>query len=266
MKNNKNCIGVFDSGLGGLTVLDSLTDAMPNENFVFFGDTAHMPYGTKTKDEITRFVIANVEFLMSFDVKAIVIACNTADSVVREKLLELYDLPIFGVIDPAAKKAATATENNRIGVIATNAAVESGAYERAIKKYDPDAEVTSVACPKLVPLIEEGHFMRGDESVVRALGEYLKPLKEKKIDTLVLGCTHYPLLSETISDMLPGVKLISSSSAVAEVAKAKLEESGMANGAGEKGASRCFVSKNPDEFYKNAKMILGEKLDKIELA
>ncbi len=266
MKNNKNCIGVFDSGLGGLTVLDSLTDAMPNESFIFFGDTAHMPYGTKTKEEITKFVIANVEFLMSFDVKAIVIACNTADSLVREKLIKLYDLPIFGVIDPAAKKAAEATENKKIGVIATNAAVESGAYERAIKKYAPDAEVISVACPKLVPLIEAGHFMRGDESAVRALGEYLKSLKEKKIDTLVLGCTHYPLLSETVSDMLPGVKLISSSSAVTEVAKAKLEKSGMANGENKKGEIRCFVSKNPDGFYKNAKMILGEKLGKIELA
>lgn len=266
MKKNNKRIGVFDSGLGGLTVMDSLTDAMPNESFIYFGDTANMPYGTKTNEEITRFVISNVEFLMSFDIKAIVIACNTADSVVREKLNGLYDLPIFGVIEPTAKRAASATKSGKIGVIATNAAVESGAYERAVKKFAPEAQVTSVACPKLVPLIEQGHFIRGDESAVRALGEYLKPLKEKKIDTLILGCTHYPLLSQTVGDMLPGVELISSSAAVADVVKAELEKSGEANDSGEAGTSRYFVSKSPDEFYKNAKMILGGKLQKIELA
>ncbi len=266
MNKNKNYIGVFDSGLGGLTVVDGLTDAMPNENIIYFGDTAHMPYGTKTKEQITEYVLKNMEFLTSFDVKAIVIACNTADSIVREKLTTIYTMPIFGVVAPAAKQAVEATKNGKIGVMATNAVINSGTYQREINKLNDSISVTNVACPKLVPLIEQGHFMRDDESAVRALGEYLKEIKENGVDTLILGCTHYPLLWETISDMLPEVTLISSSAAVANVAKEKLEKLGKTNSEHGKSEKRFFVSKDPESFYKNAKMILGDKLDKIELA
>lgn len=266
MKNNERCIGVFDSGLGGLTVVDGLTDAMPNESIVYLGDTAHMPYGSKTEEQLTEYVFANMEFLMSFNVKAIVIACNTADSVVREKLTEAYDLPIFGVIAPAARQAVKATKNGKIGVIATNAAVNSGAYEREIHKLRSDISVKSVACPKLVPLIEQGHFSSGDPQAIKALEEYLLEIKKSGSDTLILGCTHYPLLSEMISGMLPGVKLISSSAAVANDVKAAFEEQGLASEKDRADGNRFFVTEDPSGFYKNAKLILGDRLDKIELA
>lgn len=260
MNKNENYIGVFDSGLGGLTVVDGLIKAMPDENIIYFGDTANMPYGTKTKEQITECVLHNMEFLTKFDVKAIVIACNTADSIVRKKLDEIYDLPIFGVIAPASKEAVESTKNKKIGLMATDAAVNSGAYEKEIHKLDPSVCVTSVACPLLVPLIEEGHFMRGDEKAVRALGEYLKPIKESGVDTLILGCTHYPLLSQTISDMLPEVKLISSSAAAANAAKAELGSLKKANTNDQKPTRRFFVSKDPTAFSKNAKIILGEEI------
>ncbi len=263
MNKNKSCIGVFDSGLGGLTVVDGLMSLMPNENIVYFGDTANMPYGTKTKEEITQYVLQNMEFLSSFNLKAVVIACNTADSVARKKLQEIYSLPIFGVVSPTSKQAVDSTKNDKIGVLATNAVINSKAYQDEIHRLNADVEVTAIACPKLVPLIEDGHFSRGDELAVRALGEYLKPMKESGVDTLILGCTHYPLLQDTIADMLPGVTLISSSAAAAMSAKAELESLGKTESRNEKGEHSFFVSKDPDSFYHNAKMILGERLDKI---
>lgn len=261
-KNNKP-IGVFDSGLGGLTVVDALTSVMPNEKFVYLGDTANMPYGTKTKEELTKCVVDDMSFLTSFDIKAAVIACNTADSVLGDKLGKMYDIPIFGVIKPAAKKAVQATKNKKIGVIATSVATQSGAYEREIKRLLPDADVISVACPRLVPLIEGGHFGRGDELIVRALGDYLRPMKTRGVDTLVLGCTHYPLLSDTVSDMLPEVTLVSSSSAVAETVKSKLCEEKIQADEGATGESKFYVTRGASEFYQNAKAILKEKIDEI---
>ncbi len=270
MNKNDRPIGVFDSGLGGLTVVDALMTAMPNENFVYLGDTANMPYGTKTKEELTKCVEENVRFLNSHDVKAIVIACNTADSVLGEHLRKTSDISVFGVISPAAKQAVSTTKNKKIGVIATNVAVESGAYEKEIKRLLPDADVISVACPRLVPLIESGHFRRGDESAVRALGEYLRPMKVRGVDTLVLGCTHYPLLKDTISDMLPGVNLISSSSAVASVVKEAIDAIDAAETGDslptKKGENKFFVTSDPNGFMKNAKMILADRITEVSLA
>lgn len=263
MNKNERCIGVFDSGLGGLTVVDGLMKALPNENIIYLGDTAHMPYGTKTKEQLTQYVFANMDFLLSFDVKAIVIACNTADSVVREKLTESYDLPIFGVIAPAAMEAVSVSKNGKIGVMATNAAVNSGAYEREIHKLDPTLNVTSVACPKLVPLIEQGHFLKGDSEAIRALDEYLLPIRESGADTLILGCTHYPLLADTIANLLPDVKLVSSSSAAANAAKAGLDKLNLISESTAVGTHRFFVTENPNGFYNNARMILGERVGEI---
>lgn len=251
-------IGVFDSGLGGLTVLDALVDAMPNEKFIYLGDTANMPYGTKTKKELTDCVKSNMEFLHSFDVQAVVIACNTVDSVLGKSLKDGSDIPVFGVIAPAAAQAVHTTKTGKIGVIATNVAVESGAYEREIKKIAPDADVISIPCPRLVPLIESGHFLPGDELVVRALGDYLRPMKVRGVDTLILGCTHYPLLARTISTMLPGVTLVSSSKAAADAAA---KEIAPCTNAAQSGGSKIFVTHDPEGFSKNAKMILSGEVE-----
>ena len=256
-------IGVFDSGIGGLTVVKSIVEKNPNENIIYFGDTAHVPYGTRSREQITEYVMNDVKFLSTFDIKAIVIACNTADSIAREKVEQLYPLPVFGVVEPASKKAALATNNGRIGIIATNATVSSGAYEKTIKKYNPDAQVISLACPLLVPLVEEGRFRKGDNVIEKVLTEYLTPLKEQEIDTLVLGCTHYPLLYDIIADIMPDVNIISSSVAAADALKSALEEKNLQSDT--KGSERkYFVSDNADYFEKLAKIFMGELGGKVE--
>lgn len=260
--NNKP-IGVFDSGVGGLTVAKCIFESMPNENIIYFGDTANVPYGTRSQEEIARLVLNDVKFLTSFDLKAIVIACNTADAAAREKVEQLYSLPVFGVIAPAAKKAAESTVNGKIGVIATNATIESGAYQGNIKNNKPDAQVFGVACPKLVPLIEQGKFRKGDAEIEEALSEYLLPLKEKGIDTLVLGCTHYPLLHEIAADILPGVTLVSSSAAEAETLNAVLREKNLLN-TENGGGRKYFTSGDAETFERTAKIIIGDLGTKVE--
>ena len=170
MTENEKYIGVFDSGIGGLTVVKSIVETMPNENIIYFGDTAHVPYGTRSKEQITEYVLSDVKFLSRFSLKAVVIACNTADSAAREKVEEKYsDLPVYGVVAPASRKAAELTKNNKVGVIATNATVNSGAYEKTIHGYSPDIRVISLACPLLVPLVEEGRFKKGDKVIEQVL-------------------------------------------------------------------------------------------------
>ena len=255
--SNSNYIGIFDSGMGGLTVVKSILQSMPNENIIYFGDTAHVPYGTRSKEQITEYVLNDVKFLSGFDIKAIVIACNTADSIARKEVESRYALPVFGVVEPAAKKAVQVTKNGRIGVIATNATVHSGAYEKTIEKFSKDALVFSNACPLLVPLVENGRFRRGDGVIETVLKEYLEPLKEKDIDTLVLGCTHYPLLYDLIADIMPGITIISSSDAAAEALSSALGEQNLLNtGAG--GERKYFVSDRPDSFCEQAQIFMGD--------
>ncbi len=261
MKNNKRPIGVFDSGLGGLTVVKSITRLMPNEDIIYFGDTAHVPYGTRTREQIMQYVMNDVRFLNLFDIKAIVVACNTADAVARTAVEEKYPLPVFGVVAPAARAAALATKNNRVGIICTNATVASGAYEREIKRYNSEISVFSEACPLLVPLVEDGRFQKGDVVLEGALTEYLGYMREKDVDTLVLGCTHYPLLAGIIEDMMPDVNIISSSDAAAQSLADMFKTNGMLNTDNkEKGTRRYFVSDGAVEFEKNAKMFMGGEL------
>lgn len=257
---NNNYIGVFDSGIGGLTVVKSILESMPNENIIYFGDTAHVPYGTRSKRQITQYVLNDVRFLNTFDIKAIVIACNTADSIAREAVEKAYpELPIFGVVNPAARMAAVTTLNGKIGVIATNATVSSGAYDRAIAAYNPDAVVYSEACPLLVPLVENGRFRTGDPVIEIVLKEYLDPLVAKGIDTLVLGCTHYPLLSGTIKALYPDLHIISSSNAAAAKMLGTLIEQKMTNE--ERGGHhKYFVSDDAEGVDKLARVFLGEDL------
>ena len=257
MENSKRYIGVFDSGIGGLTVVKSIVETMPDENILYFGDTAHVPYGTRSKEQITEYVLNDVAFLSGFDIKAIVIACNTADSIARKEVEKRYTLPVFGVVEPAAKEAVQKTKNGRIGVIATDATVKSGAYEKTIARYSDTALVFSNACPLLVPLVENGRFRRGDGVIEAVLKEYLEPLRQQNIDTLVLDCTHYPLLHDLIADILPGIAIISSSDAAASALSSALCDQGLLN-AGTGGSRKYFVSDRPDSFCEQAQIFMGD--------
>lgn len=261
MTESEKYIGVFDSGIGGLTVVKSIVETMPNENIIYFGDTAHVPYGTRSKEQIIEYVLNDVKFLSRFNIKAIVIACNTADSAAREKVEEKYsNIPVYGVVAPTAKKAAEISQNKKIGVIATNATVNSGAYEKTILSFNPEAQVVSLACPLLVPLVEEGRFKKGDPVIEEVLREYLTPLKAQGIDTLVLGCTHYPLLYDIITEIMgDGVTVISSSVTAAEKLKCELSEKNMLSKS-EISERKYFVNDNAEDFEKHALIFMGDSL------
>ena len=193
-------IGVFDSGIGGLTVVKALRDLLPNESIFYLGDTARVPYGGKSPSTVERYSIEMAEMLVAEDVKAVVVACNSASSVALPKLEQTLAVPVIGVIKPGAEAAIAATRNRRVGVIGTRATIKSGAYERALRALDAKIDISAQACPLLVPLIEEGWLE--DALTDRVIARYLEPLMRSGIDTLVLGCTHYPLLTAAIARFL----------------------------------------------------------------
>jgi glutamate racemase len=260
MTNSKNYIGVFDSGIGGLTVVRSIMNIMPDENIIYFGDTARVPYGTKSEKQIREFASNDVRFLDQFEPKALMIACNTADSVARETLEREFDLPIYGVIEPASRKAASVTKNNRIGIMATAATVRSGAYTKMIEIFNRDAQVFPLACPLLVPLVENGRFSKDDIVVTTILKEYIDQLTVHDVDTIVLGCTHYPLLMDAIKSIVPEINVISSSDAAAEALYDSLRRHGLLN-EGKGGKHRYYVSDDAESFSRNASIFLDEDLD-----
>ena len=250
-------VGVFDSGLGGLTVVRSILARQPDINIVFFGDTLNMPYGEKTREQITALALHDAEVLEQFDLAAMVIACNTADSAGGRQVAEHASVPVYGVIDVTALAAVNATRNGKIGVAATRATVRSRAYPKAIRKYLPEAEVYTRACPELVPLIEAGHLQKDDPEIIRILQKYIPALISKGIDTLVLGCTHYPLIQETVAELFPEVTLISSSDAQAEAVLRQLPED-----AGIRQADRQFyVSSDPEFFARKADVFMGSGMN-----
>ena len=200
MRNHESAIGVFDSGIGGLTVLHEIIEALPRENTVYLGDTARSPYGTKSVDTVLRYSFENSEFLVEKGVKIVVVACNTSTAIALERLQSELDLPVVGVIHPGVRRALASTRNKKVGVIGTEATIQSGAYTRALKTADAAVEVYSRACPLFVPLVEEGWT---DNAVVEmTVKAYLESLKQSGIDTLILGCTHYPLLKKAIRKFL----------------------------------------------------------------
>lgn len=202
-------IGVLDSGVGGLTVVQEIMRQLPREEIVYVGDTARCPYGSRPEDEIRKFSFQLVQFLEQFDPKLIVIACNTASAVILEELNASSPIPVIGVIHPGARAAIKVTLTGRIGVVGTQGTIRSGAYERALKEIHPGLQVTSLACPTLVPLVEQGNYE--SKEAERIVKEAMAPLLDKQIDTLILGCTHYPLLTPIISKLFPEeVKIISS--------------------------------------------------------
>jgi glutamate racemase len=216
-----DAIGVFDSGVGGLTVVSALRRRLPRESILYLGDTARLPYGSKSPDTVTRYTRRNIEFLTGRGVKAVVIACNTASALALPNL-EMHEVPTWGVIEPGALKAAQVSRG-RVGVIATEATVRSDAYPRALRALRPDLEIVSQACPLFVPLVEEGWH---DDSITEEVARrYLRPLLEARVDTLVLGCTHYPLLVPVLQRVAgPNVTLVDSAEAVADMVAAGLAD------------------------------------------
>ena len=258
-------IGVFDSGIGGLTVLAEIARSLPNEETIYLGDTARVPYGSKSKETIIRYASEVADFLTSKDVKLIVVACNTASAYALAELKAGLDIPVIGVIEPGAKAATTATKTGRIGVIGTEGTIKSSAYCGAIKSLNPKITTYTQACPLFVPLVEEG--WADDEVTAIVAGRYLSGLKEHEIDTLVLGCTHYPLLKDTIASVMgPGVQLIDSAQATAdEVAKA-LVAFGIANPDKTGAVHSFFVTDSPQRFVTVGKRFFGLGLKTAELA
>ncbi len=256
---DKRPIGVFDSGLGGLTAVRELRRLLPGEDIVYFGDTGRVPYGSRSKETIIKYARQDAAFLNTFDPKAIVIACGTVSANALELLEAESHIPVLGVVDPAAHAAAMASKNGRIGLIGTEASIRSGAYERALAALRPDAQVFPKACPLFVPLVENGRFKVGDAVAELVVAEYLTSLKEAGVDTLVLGCTHYPLLREIIAGFMgPDVTLIDAGGAcahrVGEVLSVSNSRSGWPGG----GKCRYFVSDSTDGFAKLASLFLGE--------
>ena len=252
-------IGVFDSGIGGLTVVRKLFRELPGERIIYFGDTARLPYGSKSKETVVRFSVQNVTFLLEHGVKMVVVACNTSSAQALEELIRRFPIPFVGVIVPGAQAAAQATKNDRIGVIGTSGTITSGAYERAIREARPNALVYGQACPLFVPLAEEG-WDDGPvtEMVVQA---YLRPLQESGVDSLVLGCTHYPVLAGTIQRVMgPGVQLVDSATETARATRRLLEQRDLLHPGTEKPRHGFYVSDRALKFAEVAERFLGEPL------
>ena len=256
-------IGIFDSGVGGLTVFRAISRLFPHEDIVYFGDTARVPYGTKSPETIVRFATENINFLKTFNIKIIVVACNTA-SAVLSNVKKSFNLPLIGVIEPGVKQALHISRNKRIGVIGTESTIRSKIYQKIFQRYNPSVKIFSQACPLFVPLIEEDWGRRPEtKSIVK---EYLSEFKNKDIDVLVLGCTHYPLLKPVIRDEIgKQVMLIDSAQAVAKDLKNLFKEKKIKVKKNGKPDYKFFVSDLPPKFRKISERFLGRKIGKIYL-
>ncbi len=251
-------IGVFDSGLGGLSVVRRLREQLPGESIVYFGDTARVPYGTKSRETVVRFALDDARFLLRFDPKLIVVACNTASAVALPTLGEALDVPVVGVVEAGARAAVEHAEGGPVGVIGTEATIRSGAYAAAIRRLAPELEVLARACPLLVPLVEEGRTP--DDPIVRlAVEEYLSPLREAGVRALVLACTHYPLLAPAIRAALgPRAYVVDCGQQTARDVARILRHAHALSGSPARASMRCFVSDRPQRFAELAARFLGE--------
>jgi len=257
-----NPIGVFDSGVGGLTVVKELIRQLPFEDIVYFGDTARVPYGTKSKETVIRFSIENILFLLKQNVKLICVACNTVSSVALPVIKNQFKVPMVGVITPGIREAVYATQNKRIGVIGTKGTINSRTYENEIRQLGPSVKVTALACPLFVPFVEEG-FLKG-KVVLEVARDYLKPLKKACVDTVILGCTHYPLLKPVIKEVLgKNVTLIDSAKQVAIEVKKILGTENLLNN-NRRPRHKFYVSDNPEWFNSIAERFLASPIRKAE--
>jgi len=255
-------IGVFDSGLGGLTVVREIALAMPAEEIVYLGDTARVPYGIKSPETIRRFALEDLGFLLGFDPKLIVVACNTASAAAIEQIAAASPVDVVDVIRPGAAAAVAATDGP-IGVLGTEATVRSGAYQRAVRALDPARAVLARACPLLVPIVEEGRD-ETDPIVLNVLCDYLRELQRRRPGALILGCTHYPLLAGAIGKLMgPDVVLVNSGRAAALEVQRRLCSTGRDNPRG-RGVLRCFTTDNPDRFARLGERFGGRRIDRVE--
>jgi glutamate racemase len=265
--NRTNPIGFFDSGIGGLTVVKSVSQLMPNENIVYFGDTARVPYGSKSNETVIEYSIQAANFLLRKNIKLLIVACNTASSVALKELRKFLTIPVIGMIEPGAKMAVSESKNKVVGVIGTRATINNKAYSTELKKLNPKIKVYEKACPLFVPLAEEGWMDHKATEI--AAKEYLAELKEKNIDSLILGCTHYPILMPVIQKVVgKSVKLIDSGSPAAKIVEEYLNGRGLRNQSVHHGQSEFYVSDVPTTFREVAERFLGRKLThlhKVEL-
>ena len=267
-QDKRAAIGIFDSGIGGLTVVKAVMEALPNEDIVYFGDTARVPYGTKSTKTVREFALEVTDFLIRRDVKMILIACNTVAAAAESAIAEYchrFNIPVLGVIQSGAEAAVVKLgKNRRIAVIGTLSTVGSGAYESVIRDMAPDVEVYSRSCPMLVPLAEEGWY---DNEIAKMTVElYLGAIREKAVDALILGCTHYPLFKETIRETLnrPDIEIVDSADTIAAKTAEYLKEYKLLN-PGKKGYFTCYVSDKPQRFQHLAELFLGRTITRVEI-
>jgi glutamate racemase len=252
-------IGIFDSGVGGLTVLHAVLGAVPNEHLIYLGDTGRYPYGSRSPEIVTRYALESADFLVERNLKLLVIACNTATAAALETLRAHVSVPVIGVVEPGARAAVRATRNGRVGVIGTEAVIASGAYTRSLRAHAPHLELFTRPCPLFVPLAEEGWT---EGPVARNVAEtYLSSLARSGIDTLILGCTHYPLLKPLITEVMgPSVTLVDSAEETAREVAARLEADGIVRANGP-GSTSFFVTDAPDRFARIGQRFLGARVE-----
>ncbi len=257
-------IGVFDSGLGGLSVVRRLREQLPGESIIYFGDTARVPYGTKSRETVVRFALEDARFLLRFDPKLIVVACNTASAVALPTLRAALDVPVVGVVEAGARAAVERAGDGPVGVIGTEATIRSGSYVAAIHRLDPRLEVVARACPLLVPLVEEGRAC--DDAIVRlAVEEYLAPLRDAGVRALVLACTHYPLLTPAFRAALgDATHIVDCGEQTARDVARICRQSNALSGAAAPASMRCFVSDRPQRFAELGARFLGEPLVDVQ--
>lgn len=241
-------IGMFDSGIGGVTVMEEIKKALPKESIIYFGDTARIPYGGKSRETIIRYSLENAHFLLDKTIKLLVVACNTASAFAIEILRQSLPIPVIGVIEPGAEKAASVTCNQRIAVLGTKGTIQSGAYQTTLKQLLPQAAVFPIACPLFVPLVEEQFLHHPATQLI--VKEYLSPLRDQGVDTLLLGCTHYPLLKHLIQEEVgPHIRLVDSASTCAEKVSQILREEQISSPALQ-GTYQYYVSDDPEKFHR----------------
>jgi glutamate racemase len=262
MNTNDAPIGVFDSGIGGLTVVREIFRELPAEGVVYLGDTARVPYGIRSPETVKRYSLQCARFLLSRGIKLLVIACNTVSAVGLEGIRRMAPVPVIGVMEPGARAAAAASRNRKVGVIGTYATIKADSYRKAITALDGGVEVFSLACPLFVPMVEEG-WLSGEVPLLTAT-RYLGGLRESGIDTLVLGCTHYPLLKPVISEVMDGVTLIDSATETAREVRAELEKRRLLGGGGVP-RREFYVTDDPGKFRSVGERFLGQGIDNIKM-